>query len=383
MTFTQRRAFADSAAGSPEPCATAAQLTASNVFTAAQTINSTGGTYGALVVNANTGTPPTIPHIGAIHIVGADNDFGALYIDSFGVGVIRSIINLRNARGTLAAPLQNLADNELGRISGRGHDGTDFTSSLSSISFMAAENITPAAQGSYVTIRTTAIGSVGGGSLSVPPETVRFQPSGGVSIGDVTYNATDPGHGMLSVATGIGVGVAVPLAALDVLGNIQLGDSRTDSDNKNGNVLVPHYLSDTEESMSVVIGFAGAAANTIFVGGGSSSYNAATAIRFFTAADNATVTGTQRMIIDSAGNVGIGAGTPTSQLHVDQASATGALPVLLLDQADVSEEMIEFVSVAGVGNAIEAVALKTLTTTHFIKVTINGDTRYIPAGTIA
>ena len=38
----------------------------------------------------------------------------------------------------------------------------------------------------------------------------------------------------------------------------------------------------------------------------------------------------------------------------------------------------------GVGNAIEAVGAKTLTTTHFIKNTINGvGTRYIPAGTIA
>jgi hypothetical protein len=73
-------------------------------------------------------------------------------------------------------------------------------------------------------------------------------------------------------------------------------------------------------------------------------------------------------------------GTSTT---LDQFSTTAAVPVLVLDQGDVSEEMIEFISTAGTGNAIEAVGSKTLTTTHFIKVTINGDTRYIPAGTIA
>ncbi|MEK0324614.1 MAG: hypothetical protein QQN63_02825, partial [Nitrosopumilus sp.] len=73
-----------------------------------------------------------------------------------------------------------------------------------------------------------------------------------------------------------------------------------------------------------------------------------------------------------------------AKLHVEQDSATGAMPVLTLDQVDVSEEMIQFESTVGTGNAIEAVGAKTLTTTHFIKVTLTGGlTRYIPVGTIA
>jgi hypothetical protein len=65
-------------------------------------------------------------------------------------------------------------------------------------------------------------------------------------------------------------------------------------------------------------------------------------------------------------------------------SATAAVPVLYLNQSDVSEEMIQLETTIGVGNAIEAVGAKTLTTTHFIKVTLPGGlTRYIPAGTIA
>lgn len=80
----------------------------------------------------------------------------------------------------------------------------------------------------------------------------------------------------------------------------------------------------------------------------------------------------------------VGAAAPSGQLHVDQNSATGAIPVLYLDQGDDSEEMIEFAGTIGVGNAIEAVGAKVLTTTHFIKVTLPGAlTRYLPVGTIA
>ncbi|KKM17780.1 hypothetical protein LCGC14_1672300, partial [marine sediment metagenome] len=71
-------------------------------------------------------------------------------------------------------------------------------------------------------------------------------------------------------------------------------------------------------------------------------------------------------------------------LTVDQDASGGAIPVLTLDQADVSEEMMEFITTIGVGNAIEAIGGKSLTTTHFIKVTIPGGlTRYFPVGTIA
>ncbi len=92
-----------------------------------------------------------------------------------------------------------------------------------------------------------------------------------------------------------------------------------------------------------------------------------------------------RMRITSNGDISIGnIATPLAKLHIDQASTTAAIPVTLFDQADVSEEMFEFVSTIGVGNAIEAVGAKTLTVTHFIKVTIPGGlTRYFQVGTIA
>ena len=84
------------------------------------------------------------------------------------------------------------------------------------------------------------------------------------------------------------------------------------------------------------------------------------------------------------GRLGVGENAPTAKLHVDQASTTAAIPAALFDQADISEEMFEFVSTIGTGNAIEAVGAKALTVTHFIKVTSPGSlTRYLEVGTIA
>lgn len=93
--------------------------------------------------------------------------------------------------------------------------------------------------------------------------------------------------------------------------------------------------------------------------------------------------GVEAIRIDSVSNVGINV-IPTSKLHVDQSSGSGAIPVLTLDQGDADQEMMELLCTVGVGNAIEAVGGKALTTTHYVKVTIQGGlTRYFPVGTIA
>lgn len=87
---------------------------------------------------------------------------------------------------------------------------------------------------------------------------------------------------------------------------------------------------------------------------------------------------------NKSGDFAIGASTFPAKLYVKQGSTTAAIPVMYIEQADISEEMFEFSTTIGVGNAIEAVGAKSLTTTHFIKVTLPGAlTRYIPCGTIA
>ena len=88
--------------------------------------------------------------------------------------------------------------------------------------------------------------------------------------------------------------------------------------------------------------------------------------------------------VDADGNVGIGDVDPFGRLHVNQSSTTAAIPVVYLEQADIDQDIMEIETTIGVGNAVEAIGIKTLTTTHFVKVTLTGvGTRYFPIGTIA
>ena len=57
------------------------------------------------------------------------------------------------------------------------------------------------------------------------------------------------------------------------------------------------------------------------------------------------------------GEVGINIISPVGMLHVDQSSTTGAMPTLALDQADLSEEFINFISTIGTGYPINTTSL--------------------------
>lgn len=116
--------------------------------------------------------------------------------------------------------------------------------------------------------------------------------------------------------------------------------------------------------------------------GGTSNRGIEMAVTSGSGKHNLYVSGTADNYLE--GLTGVGTTTMTGKFNVDQSSTTAAIPVLVLDQADISEEMIEFITTIGTGNAIEAVGAKVLTTTHFVKVTIPGGlTRYFPVGTIA
>lgn len=76
--------------------------------------------------------------------------------------------------------------------------------------------------------------------------------------------------------------------------------------------------------------------------------------------------------------------TPAAKLHLRQGETGESIPVLHLDQTDVSEPIIEYDTTIGVGNSIEAVGNKLLRITHFIKEKIPGGLiRYSPVGTIS
>jgi hypothetical protein len=75
----------------------------------------------------------------------------------------------------------------------------------------------------------------------------------------------------------------------------------TNSTTKIGRVGTPHYLN-AEEPMGIFLTQSDATNNTVYIGGGTGVFNAATIIRFFTAADNVTTSGTERWTINSPGH---------------------------------------------------------------------------------
>lgn len=83
-----------------------------------------------------------------------------------------------------------------------------------------------------------------------------------------------------------------------------------------------------------------------------------------------------RMKFEPSGETGIGIVDPTAKLDIDQESTTATIPVLQLDQADLSEEFINFVSTIGTGNPI--IASSTATTfSHKVRVAVNGTFKWL------
>ncbi len=81
------------------------------------------------------------------------------------------------------------------------------------------------------------------------------------------------------------------------------------------------------------------------------------------------------MRILSSGNVGINIAVSTAKLHIDQSSLTGAKPVLQLDQADLSEELIRFDAAVATGNPIDLGSAGTYQ--GKIRISVNGTFRYL------
>ena len=149
------------------------------------------------------------------------------------------------------------------------------------------------------------------------------------NIGDmvfVTYadGATASDRMIIKNDGKVGIGTTAPEALLDVnTGSgiaIQMGAdvnaaTLTNDTRKYGRFATPHYHN-AEEPIGLIVGDSDGTDNIVNIGGGSNAVNAATIIRFWSAASDDTITGTERMRITSAGDVGIGTTSPSYDLHV-------------------------------------------------------------------
>ena len=126
----------------------------------------------------------------------------------------------------------------------------------------------------------------------------------------------------------VGIGTSNPLSTLDVVDTAPIfGSSRGTNVDKHWRPRLPTYAGTNTGTdwFSPFFITSANGINRIQIGGGTSTAYAATEIRVLTAANSTTTTGTERMRIDSAGNVGIGTSLPGEKLHVDSGGAEYAI----------------------------------------------------------
>ena len=137
----------------------------------------------------------------------------------------------------------------------------------------------------------------------------------------------------------VAIGHATPQAKLDVMGqgssatNLSMligadeGNSanpaRTNNADKSCRIGLPHR-ENSEEAVAILVCASTAGVNDVTLGGGTGVLNAATVLKFNTAANSTTTTGNTRMAISSSGNVSIGTNTATSVGAGDDTSYIGA-----------------------------------------------------------
>jgi len=135
-----------------------------------------------------------------------------------------------------------------------------------------------------------------------------------VLSGNIIHLAGQMGLGTHNPLSGTKLDVSNGSIAL-LIGADSNADTRTDATDKVGRLAGAHYTN-TEEPIGVFMIQGNQTENILSIGGGSGLLNAATDVKFYTAANTTTVTGTERMRIDNAGKVGIGTNNPTEKLHV-------------------------------------------------------------------
>ena len=128
--------------------------------------------------------------------------------------------------------------------------------------------------------------------------------AGQVGIGDV-FSGTTYGRLQISGNTGNAIGLSITNTTANVT-------------NKDARIKSFHYTT-AEEPVTMIRAVSDSSTSTLYIGGSSGVENSATDITFWTGATNTTTTGTERLRIDSSGNVGIGTSAPDRLLQLSSA----------------------------------------------------------------
>jgi hypothetical protein len=154
-----------------------------------------------------------------------------------------------------------------------------------------------------------------------------------IFIGDnasyIRFKTSDAEQVRIDANGKVGIGTAAPSSKLHVGGDVDvayggltlvLGANLSSTTRTNGTEkharIGGYHDTNAEEPLAGMFLYSTDTLGQVFIGGGTSLMNAATDIKFYTAANNTTTTGTERMTIDKDGKVGIGTTAPGEKLEV-------------------------------------------------------------------
>ena len=108
---------------------------------------------------------------------------------------------------------------------------------------------------------------------------------------------------------------------VSVAGELEVSSATSDATDKRAFFVTKHYTNSEEDAAGVILQSADGD-NLVDIGGGQSAYNAVTKVRFYTAANATTTTGTERMRVNSSGNLLVGTATPNDTERLSVLTAT-------------------------------------------------------------
>ncbi len=153
-------------------------------------------------------------------------------------------------------------------------------------------------------------------------EKVRIGSGGNLMVGAGAFteedaNGLDVSHGSITA----------------VLGGDDSAYTRTNSTNKFCRIGMPHYTN-SEEPIALIYGSVDSSNSFLHLGGATGSMNGVETITFNTASNTTTTSGTERMRINNAGNVGIGTATPESILDISNAGSTSTNALVQIESGN-------------------------------------------------
>lgn len=166
----------------------------------------TGVFQNQIIVNANAVTQLPAGLVGTLgHLASADGVASRFLVEGFGAG---STYDGRRSGGTGASPAALPSGSGIVSFNALGFDGSAYSGGAASLIFLSLNTWTTGDHSTYATMGVTPSGSI------TRAEVMRWQASGGISIGNSTWNGVDLGAGVLGVQNGAVIGSRITVSAL-------------------------------------------------------------------------------------------------------------------------------------------------------------------------